>query len=336
MSVSRHLLKNCGENYMGYEWVGNSCYLDTVLWVLFSSPTPFIDKKMLFARLSSEKMRSLGPCGGGNDDWEEEIFSGFQMQFRKAAYYFRCGLGSKDCSSFRKLYKKWYDKCPRLRSKIRFHSPEQQEAQEFLQFILSLYGMNGKEDHGAVSKEEFYYGVSKVPRTDTVWKFIYDRKDKTQSLVWNVPYHVLRNMTSQQRTLENFLTRHDDIWNITKQYKNCQFNAIRTVHSLVRFADLMVFSLERTNPLQQVVSHFRVQVPETITDQRGKTLTLTGIICHQGESTNSGHYTAYHYSTTWYFYDDMSLPLQKIGTWEDMLSIRRVFTHCVLLFYTKL
>lgn len=336
MSVSRHLLKNCVSNHMGYEWVGNSCYLDTVLWTLFSSPTPFIDKKILFVRPPTEKIRS---CGSGRDDWDEEIFLEFQMQFQKAAYYFRCGEGSKDCSSFRKLYKKWYERCPHLRTKIRFHSSEQQEAQEFLQFILSLYGMNGKENHGAVSKEEFYYGVSKVPRTDTIWKFIRARKDKTQSLVWNVPYHVLRNTSSQQRTLENFSSRHDDIWNITKQYKGCNFNSIRTIHSLVKFADLMIFSLERTNPLQQTVSHFRIHIPETITDQKGKTLTLMGIICHQGESTNSGHYTAFHYSTTdkqWYYYDDMNPPLQKIGTWENMLSIRRVFTHCVLLFYTKL
>lgn len=335
--LSRHLLRRCTTNIMGYQWVWNSCYLDTVLWVLFASPTPFVENKILFAQPTPDKIHRIAPCGRDRDDLNEKIFLEFQMQFRKTAYYFRCGGGKKDCSSFRKLYKKWYDQCPNLHPK--FHSAEQQESQEFLQFILSLYGMNGQEKNGAVSKEEFYYGVSKVPRAETVWRFIYDRKDRTQSLVWNIPYNVLRNTPSQQRTLENFLTRHDDIWNINKEYKGCQFNAIRTVHSLVRFADLMVFSLERTNPIQQTVSHFRIQIPETITDQKGKQLSLFGIICHQGPSTESGHYTAFHYSTSnrqWYYYDDMNLPIQRVGTWEDMMSIRHVSTHSVLLFYTKL
>lgn len=339
--LNRNLLRQCATKHVGYQWVMNSCYLDTVLWVLFSSPLLFIDNKILFSRPSPEKLHRIASCGEGLNDLNEKIFLEFQMQFRKTAYYFRCGIGTKDCSSIRKLYRKWHNlpQCANLHSKIRFHSPEQQEAQEFLQFILSLYGMNGQESHGAVSKQDFYYGVSKVPRPDTTWKFIYDRKDKTQSIVWNVPYQTLKNTTSQQRTLKNFLQRQDDIWNISKQHKNCNFNAIRTIHSLVKFSDLLVFSLERSHPIQHTISHFRVQIEPTITDQKGKTLSATGIICHHGDTADSGHYTVFNYSTTenqWYYYDDTNLPIQRIGTWEDMTSIRQVFTHCVLIFYTKL
>jgi hypothetical protein len=263
------------------------------------------------------------------------------MCFRKAAYYFRCGIGPKDCSCFRRLYKKWFSltQCANFHSKAHFYSGEQQEAQELLQFILSLYGMNGQENYGAVSKQEFYYGVSKTPRLETVWKFIYDRKDKTQSIVWNVSFHTLRNMTSQERTMKNFLQNQDEIWNISKQYKNCHFNAVRTVHSLVQFADLLIVSLERVNPTQQTISHFRVHLNPTLTDKKGKTLHLTGIICHHGDSPDSGHYTAFHYSAIEqksYYYDDMNLPIQKIGRWEDMKHIRHLSTHCVLIFYTKL
>lgn len=338
--LNRHIFRQCSSihNASSYQWVLNSCYLDTVLWVLFSSYTPFIDNKVLFAQPTLQKLHKISFCGEEKNDWNEKIFYEFQMVFRKITHYFRCGVGQKDCSSFRKLYKKWYDRCPNLQSKARFHSSEQQESQEFLQFILSLYGMNGQENYGAVSKEEFYYGVSKIPRADTAWKFIYDRKDKTQSLVWNVPYHVLRNHNSSERTLENFMIRQDDIWNITREYKKCQFNAIKTIQSLVRFADFMVFSLERAHPSRQIVSHFRVKIPETITDKKGKTLYLLGIICHEGESTDQGHYTAFRFSTMdsqWYYYDDMDLPIQKVGTWENMMSIRRIFTHSVLLFYTK-
>lgn len=339
--LNKNLLRKCATTNKGYEWVSNSCYMDTVLWVLFSSYSRFADNKILFSQLGPEKLHRIASCGKGHDDLNEKIFLEFQMQFRKIAYYFRCGVGPKDCSPLRKLYKKWHNipQCAGFHSKTRFYSSEQQESQEFLQFILSLYGMNGQMDSGAVSKQEFYYGVSRTPRTDTSWKFIYDRKDKTQSIVWNVSHQTLRNKASHERTMKNFLQHQDEVWNIPKQYKNCSFNAMRTVHSLTKFANLLVFSLERTNPTQQTISHFRVRLDPTITDRKGKTLHLTGIICHHGDSPDSGHYTAFNYSTTekeWFYYDDMNLPVQKIGNWDAVSSIRHVFTHCVLVFYTKL
>lgn len=316
----------------GYKWVSNSCYLDTVLWVLFSSPPPFVRRKLLSLRQSP-----IDPCGL-DPDTNQKVFQEFQAQFRDMVRYFREGVGRDTCLSFRKLYKKWYSECPLLQKKIRFHSSEQQEAQEFLQFLLGLVGMNGQEKSGALSQETFYYGVSKVPRIDTVWKFIRERKDHTQSIVWNVPYDVLRKTTLAQRTLSHFLQRQEEVWNITTQYKKCDFNAIRTVHTLVRFADFLVISLERTHPLQQTISHFRVQVPPTLTDQRNKTLHLMGVICHHGKTANSGHYTAFAYSTLdnqWHHYDDMKLPLQTIGSWEDMKKQSILSTHSVLMFYTK-
>lgn len=339
--LNKNLLRQCVTMHKGYEWVSNSCYLDSVLWVLFSSPSSFVDNKILFSQLNIEKLHRIASCREGLNDLNEKVFLEFQMCFRKVAYYFRCGEGATNCSSFRRLYKKWYNtaQCTKFHSKSRFHSGEQQEAQELLQFILSLYGMNGQDNYGAISKQEFYYGVSKTPRQESLWKFIYNRKDKTQSIVWNVPYQTLRNKTSQERTMQNFLQRQDEIWNISKRHKNCHFNAMRTVHSLVQFANLLVFSLERVNPTQSTISHFRVHLNPTLTDQRGKTLHLTGIICHHGDNPTSGHYTAFNYSKTenkWYYYDDMKLPIQKIGSWEDMKSIRHLFTHCVLLFYTKL
>lgn len=340
--LNKNLLKQCAHDPgYGFEWLSNSCYMDSVLWVLFSASFPFPDNKILFSKLRTDTLHKIASCGNDLNDLNEKIFLEFQMEFRKIAYYFRCGIGTKNCSSFRRLYKKWHQmpQCTNFHSKTRFHSTEQQEAQEFLQFILSLYGMNGQKSYGAVSKQEFYYGVSKTPRTDTMWKFIYDRNDKTQSLVWNVSYHSLKNKTSQQRTLKKFLQHQDELWNITKQHKGCQFNSMKTIHSLIEFGDLLVFSLERTHPIHQTVSHFKIQLQQTLTDTKGKTLTLYGVVCHHGEDTDSGHYTAFRYSLKdkqWYYYDDINPPIQKIGGWQDLMSIRHIHTHCVLLFYTKI
>lgn len=336
--ITRHQLLHCGISHTlphGYGWTRNSCYLDAILWVLFSMP--YADKKLLFSKWDKQR---IAICSPNNDDINRQIFQEFQQEFRRAAYYFRCGgngaiSSGGDCSSLRMLYKKWYEQCPMLSaSNVRFHSSEQHEAQEFLQFILSLYGMNGQKNMGAVSIEEFYYGVSSVPRSDTKWRFIYDRRDKTQSIVWNIPHHTLVHAGSMsERSLDKLLRRKDEIWNVEREYKNCRFNAIRTYHSLIQFSDMLVFSIERANPISGNIAHFQINIPSTITDSKFKTLTLTGIICHYGERADSGHYTAFVFSAInrqWYAYDDMSvLSVRTIAKLP-----RDTYTHCVLVFYS--
>jgi len=344
--LNRKMMKKCAVSYpvahrQGFNWVRNSCYLDSVLWVLFSSPIPFIDNKILFSRPSPDRLHEIGSCHNGLNDLNERIFLEFQIQFRKVAAYFRCGIGQKDCSGFRKLFEKWYNdpRCSRIRNKVRFHSGEQHEAQEFLQFILSLYGMNGQYRFGAVSEEKFHYGVSHTPRVETIWKYIYSRKDYRQSIVWNVPFQVLFHTPSQNRSISTFLTRHDEIWNINKKYKKCDFNCMKTFHTLIRFADFQVISLERSHPIKLNVCHYRVNIPPTLTDSQQKTLRLVGIICHHGEYTDSGHYTAYALSTinnNWYYYDDMNPPIQKIGGVENLQGIKHINSHGVLFFYAKI
>lgn len=341
--LNRNLFRKCATKKEGFQWVQNSCYLDSVLWVLFSSPTPFVDKKMLFSTIPPDQLHKIAPCGKNQNDLNEKMFIEFQMKFRQIAYYFRCGVGEeKTCSGFRNLFKTWFQnpRCTCINKNIRFHSSEQHEAQEFLQFIFSIYGMNGQEQYKAVSKRDVYYGVSQVPRSDTVFQFIEERKDKKPSFIWNVSYQTLKNTKYPQRTMENFLVRQEENWNVPNiTHKKCRFNVVRTIQSFLKLDDLFVFSLERTHPIQQTVSHFRVQISETITDSKGKQLSLFGIICHEGETTNRGHYTAFSLSTTdhqWYYYDDINLPIKKVGSWKDMSSMKQVFTHCVLLFYTKL
>jgi len=330
-------LRTC-DSKRAFQWVENSCYMDTVLWVLFRCPNRFIDSKLLFSRPPVQRLHRIGTCAEGMNDLNERVFMEFQAIFRRIALFFRRGRGDGNCTVFRRLYGKWYNdqRCMRISAKIPFHQGDQNEAQEFLQFLLSLYGMNGLMSGGAVSIEKIYYGVSMLPRAQTYWTHIFDRKDRNQSLVWSISHDSLRSSVPGKRDLSDFLTSTNDTFHVDKTHKKCCFNAVRSVHRLTRFAPLVVLSLDRVNPLSQKVLRRRVSFPREMNDDQGNTVRLFGIICHDGAYSEQGHYTAFasYGEDEWWFYDDLRLPLERVGSFDDLCSIRSISSSAVLFFYS--
>lgn len=318
-------------------WTGNSCYIDTVLWVLLNTKISFVDKKMLFSQIEPKILHAIGTCDKELNDLNERVFMEFQTELKKIAQLFRTGKKDGTCTSFRRLYEKWYThpQCARFAKKSAFHETEQQEAQEFLQFILSLFGMNGILSHGAVSSQSFYYGISMVPRTTTVWKFINKRIDKKQSIIWSVPFQILSRAVPDKRSLSDFLVNSDDLWNISRTHGKCTYNSIRTVHSLDKFANLLIISVDRIHPATEMIIHRRLHIDPFLTDKRGKRLHLVGVICHKGDTFHAGHYTAFALcQNEWFYYDDLNPPLKKVGTIENLFNIRHISSHGILFFYS--
>jgi len=322
-----------------FRWMENSCYMDSVLWVLLNSFIPFVDRKLLSAHPEVETLHEIGMCGKDLNDLNERIFMEFQTQLKTIAEFFRTGKGEvRDCRSFRQLYKRWHEhpRCHRMATKIAFHEPHQQEAHEFLQFLLALFGMNGLLSCGAVSSQTFHYGVSIVPRTQTHWEFIEKRSDRRQSLVWSVSFQALSHAPPTRRSISDFFSQTDEIWNLHRKHKKCNYNAIRTTHTLDRFADLLVVSIDRVHPQQGAVLHRRLGIDPFVVDRSGKRLDLVGIICHHGETHHAGHYTAFGLCRDgWFFYDDLQLPIKKIGTLTALFSIRSIQSHGILYFYAR-
>lgn len=310
-----------------FAWKDNSCYMDSVLWMLFSTSLPFVRSRMLRARPSCRRLQEIGTCAENRNDMNERIFLEFQSLFRRMAVFFREEGKISDCGEFRCLYQKWHQdpRCSRLQKKQPFHLGEQNEAQEFLQFILGLYGMNGLFSFGATSIESFFYGNGKGGH-----EWIYDRVDRKQSIVWNIPYSSLQSIAS----LADGLYRTEEIDNVQVQHRKRAYTSIRTIHALQNFADLLILSVERIDPVRQKISHRRIEVPPLLSDPSGKQLRLCGILCHHGRTIHSGHYTSYAFfpqENSWYLYDNLRPHLKKMNSVEIP---NQALTHGVLYFYS--
>lgn len=184
--------------------------------------------------------------------------------------------------------------------------------------------MNGLFSFGSLSIESFFYGQG-----DGRHQWIHDRVDRKQSIVWNIPHDSLQSIVS----LADGLCRNEQIDNVQVQHRKHTYTSVRTLHVLQHFADLLILSLERIDPIDQRISHKRVKVPLLLADRSGKELRLCGVICHHGHDIHSGHYTVIALlpkKNAWYHYDNLRPSLKKASSHDMTLAS----THGVLYFYT--
>lgn len=215
-----------------------------------------------------------------------------------------------------------------------FSDANQHEAFEFLQFILSVFGI-GRRRVGAQVTYRKRYGIT-TGKKKTEWKEWFSRQDKTYSVVHRVPHNEFlahRSLRSylNYRVLDFGLNIHQTYWK-GKPVNSSEENVI-----VQKFADCLVLSLERENPKTGVVSHQPVTIPPKLTDCDGKTVFLNAVVLHLGKSVKGGHYVCFKKcGSEWVYMDDQRSSLVVYKTWSDVLKspLANVRTHGVLYFYT--
>ena len=306
-------------------WDKNSCYMDSVLFALFSTPQPFVDKFMLKQRYTSTMD---GLCG----DQSRDMFTAFKKVLKQIVDDLRESTQSKKvCHSFRQFLRT-YASCAFVEISSPFANHQQQEAFEFLQFILSGFGF-GRRKVGAEIVYRKRYGLKLNSKIE--WKEWFSRDDNTYSIVHRVPYQEFtthKNLGSylHYKIKDCSLNLQDTKWN--GEPVNCFEEHV----ILQKFADLLILSIERENPASGVIHHQALQIPPTITDCNGKILTLDAVVVHLGKTTKSGHYVCFKKcDDQWFLMDDMKSKLVTYTSWSEVLrsSLANVRTHGVLYFY---
>lgn len=292
-----------------FKWSKNSCYLDTVMWVLFFNPCPFFHKHFL-----KINMPNISFFNKNRIDLEERFQLELKTHLRQLSKKFS---QSKPISndSFRNWFKKWqhHPNCSSLKNWISFHLDEMNEAQEFLQFLLATQGMNGRDVFGTIVSETIFYGKP--------WTQVKKRKDEKASLIWNLPIN--------QYSPSNLLRKIEEHEGMHIIYKNKRYPFVKTVWEVEKLGDFFVLSVERIDQNGKVCFD-PFYYTEDLKDKRKKVLYLKGVIVFDGDEI-AGHYTAYvkKKKDQWWFYDDLDLPVKLIK--EDLSNIFQ--TKGVLFFF---
>ena len=319
------------DSVRGLRWEANSCYMDVVFFSLFATPLPFVERRKVASNL----------CG---DDHDSKAFSrDFKEEITTIINTIRTSLETKKmCRTFRAFLRK-HRGCRLVRSYPDFAGPQQKEALEFLQFLLSALGMNGHKKLGAEVVVEKRFGVFAKSRQNVAWKDWFHITDKRASVIYRVPYQEFKT----HRRISSYLRYRQDDFSLPAdaRYKGCVVNCTEEVVSLDRFADLLVVSVERYDPVQSAlvgqeaveVCHDSIQISPTLTDSTGKTLHLDAVIVHLGDTISAGHYVSFkRCGTRWFFFDDLQGTLVTYNSWAEALRGGQADprTHGVLYFYT--
>lgn len=307
-------------------WENNSCYMDSILFALFATPDPFLEKITIYQRYSK---RMDGLCGEDS----QAVFDEFKKELMVMVRDMRASLQSKKiCRTFRQLLEK-HAECSLVEISPTFSDANQHEAFEFLQFLLSVFGV-GRRNVGARVMYRKRYGVT-VGKQRTAWKNWFGREDRLYSLVHRVPYDEFK----AHRSLGSYLkyTVRDFSLNLDQTKWNGEpVNSSEETIILQKFADSLILSVEREKRSTGVVDHEAVMIPPKLTDCDGKVVYLDAVIVHLGKSVNGGHYVCFKKcGKEWVFMDDRRASLVVYKTWSDVLQspLANVRTHGVLYFY---
>ena len=314
-------MKHC-EDITGFPNIGNSCYLDCVLFCLFATPNAFIDKHIIKSR------KSFIECNGGG----QNIIKDFQKVFKKIIDSFQSNSGDiESCQPLKSLINKYRKLCTILTIYPNFGNAHQHEALEFLQFLITPFGLNGMKNVGNHLEFEKRYGVASSKK-NIQWNEWFKHIDKKSSIIYFVDHDSFKK---PDKSIKRFINKKEIVHNLEgTKYKKCIVNTSEERQHFVKFSNLFIVAIDRINPFDGSVLHSKIKIDTHVTPD----LHIDAIIIHVGDSDSSGHYICFKKCDNgWLFYDDLSPTVKIFKSWNEVLKYRKniVEKHGVLFFYTR-
>jgi hypothetical protein len=265
--------------------VGASCYMDSVLFSLFYRNNSVISEQILEKSVT-----------GNIYNLQQEL-----IKIKRSIQ----GSGEvQTCTDFRALLRD-------IPGGQQFSSHHQQDAGEFLQFLMNLFKVQG-----AVVRRNVYgtNDIGENPPLTITSSFTDDKA----SLIDFVDSFML-NEVKAGYMLSNFLIKRSDVY-LEEPLRNEGKTFIRKItrEQVITVPDFYSFYIQRPDPITNLVLTKPIY-PDEIIEFGTKVLQLYSVVIHVG-NINSGHYLVYFkYNEKWWIYNDISRKIRKIGNFEEML-----------------
>ena len=306
-------------NIRGLKWKGNSCYIDSTLVALFSTPCQFTDNILNMNLSKNPISRFVGgsyPCGMSYD----EDLQNRQMVQNQLNIIAQSIRGSNTIVEYCFNLRETFRRCPDPEN---YYDNRIKDAGEFLGYILSLFPVNT-----AVKRRQTYAtnDMSFKPSFGSLIETS-DITDRNSSIIHQVDSFRLLALKGEKTGLNNFIKQREDTYPnelaeedlFFPNNGNIGYKRRITYETLVS-APYIVFSLKRVNIFTNFINTEIIPVPE-ITLKSGERFFLSAIVIFENL-----HYTCtFLCENTWYYYNDMDSTkyyIQRIGTYNDMLKIR--------------
>lgn len=291
----------------GLNWVGNSCYVDSVLVALFAVPTTFTDKIIYDKDVHSNNTKHV------------------QKQLRKIVESMRGKRVVNTCSDLRLTFKQF-------KNQENYWDTNTKDAGEFLVYLLSLF----PETNTAMLVETGYYtnDLSSSNPLDKVKSNMI--LDKRASTVWSIDSIYLSEQPTDTKLSELSRMKFISIFDEKNMYRNMEtgktYRKKTSIRTLVD-APYIIFNVMRKNVITNKLITTPIIPDVNITLPSGTNFVFSAVVVYV-----SGHYVCYFScENIWYFYDDLGgmYNIKKIGVYSDLLNaIPSVKASGVLYFYT--
>jgi len=317
IQYSKYSLPKKDNILYGLEWIGNSCYMDSVLLAILAPKSLFIEKNILNKNIDSLKKPLRFICFNEiplEEDLENRKQIQIELQKIKDSIYTN---EIKNSTPLRKAISK-------CQAQQEFHKYGTQDTGEFLVYLFDLFQIDTatlirytyvKNDEHEKSTLIRRVETSENPIIDIFQGTLRSLKKDT---IYPIDYFIKQSEIS-----------HFDEKNLVK-YEGKTYQYRIEINKKIA-PEYMVFRAHRLGPTR---FYETMLLPTEYIFTLFSVLSLSAIVIYTG----GAHYVCvFCVDYIWYYYNDMRSKIKTLGSFEDMLKDTpyNPITHGVLYIYSK-
>jgi ubiquitin C-terminal hydrolase len=315
--------------------LGNTCYMDSVIFAILAVQNKFIEKYILHKEFNIHNVSEV--CNRPSRREELMAVQKLQEELSKLSFEIQHGAlihYQSKCSDFIKAYKRH---CRNTRFSDFSNKNVQRDAVEFLDFLLSVFGFQSNFEMRIIERTN-YKGQKNEPRISTKKINI----QSSDSCTWFVPYYAIKNQDSIEiKHLFRFKDKTELDENNPILIDGQPMRYYEKTVRLDKYPSFMVVRIERVDPATLNFIETRI-IPNLYV----KELKLFAVVIQtgyaggdSGDATTQiggGHYTSFFScGSKWYYYNDIGPSITEIGSFLDLMQEDEVQQRSCAFFYSK-